>query len=465
VKTWVFLGRRKTELSYRQMYEQRKLGLPLRIPGVIVVAVVCAGLWALQSFLCGATLKNALRNGLEQANGATVDLDELTLDLAGGRVTIGGLAMADPNDLQKDLFRADRLEMSLGTTALLRRRLEIQNITSIAARTRATRKTPGQLVVRPSPPPTPPPAHSEEKTLEEYLADARVWKSRLEQASRWLETLFGSERKATPEERNRQIEREAQERGEARVAATHLVEEVPVLVVRNLAFEDVSVGDSGREQVDIKARNLSTHPALLKETASISVQSRQQSYGLEVTLQAGAREVSTRLYQKQLAVDEIMKQLKRSAEPPLSGGSMDIELQGQLQVREGLGTWLDLPLQVTLKGTTLRLPGTKPTAIDRLDLPLDIRGPLASPRIRLNDSAFADALAAAGKGELAKLVRKLAGDKVPQAEKVEELLKGQGGAVDAATRKAQDELKKRLPGGIFGGKDQSQGKEGKDNKK
>ena len=124
---------------------------------------------------------------------------------------------------------------------------------------------------------------------------------------------------------------------------------------------------------------------------------------------------------------------------------MDVELKGKLEAR-GVGMWLDLPLQVTLRGTTLRLPGTSPTAIAKLDLPLGIRGPLASPSVRLDDKALTDALVAAGKAELAGQVQKLAGNKVDEA------LKGKGGKAAEAAQKKANELKKLVPGGIFGGK-------------
>ena len=117
-----------------------------------------------------------------------------------------------------------------------------------------------------------------------------------------------------------------------------------------------------------------------------------------------------------------------------------------------------------LHDTTLQIPGLQATPVKDFALPLGLHGPLASPRVSVDDKALSAALVAAGKQELANQVTQRAG----------ELLKGKvpgdlGGvldpdkspqqALDAATKKAEDEarkqaedaLKKGIPG-LFGTK-------------
>ena len=127
-------------------------------------------------------------------------------------------------------------------------------------------------------------------------------------------------------------------------------------------------------------------------------------------------------------------------------------LDGAFEFRGEQGLWLDLPLKVALRNTTLDIKGMEPTKIDKLELPLGLRGPLSAPRIRLDDSkladALADALVAAGKAELANQVRKQVPDDLKGT--VDAVISGK--PEEAAKKAAADALKKNLPGGLFGKK-------------
>ena len=75
---------------------------------------------------------NLTRRGLERANGATVDLGSATLDARSGRLLLANLAIADPEKLDTDLFRAKTLEATVSTRDLLRKRIAIDQLTSAA---------------------------------------------------------------------------------------------------------------------------------------------------------------------------------------------------------------------------------------------------------------------------------------------------------------------------------------------
>ena len=164
-----------------------------------MVALVVAAFFVAPSALSGPYLAGAARSGLETWNGATVDVDSVELDLAAGRLAVSGLAMADPNALGTDLFRAARLEADVGTEDLLRKKIVIDRLVVVDGATGASRSNPGALV---GPPPAPAPPTEEEtsggvldpgKSLEDYLADAEVWKERLAQVREWLEALSSDE--------------------------------------------------------------------------------------------------------------------------------------------------------------------------------------------------------------------------------------------------------------------------------
>jgi len=80
---------------------------PIRLLGLIVVVLLAGVLVAAHEFLTSRFLTGLVRQGLESANGATVDLSGASLDLAAGKLTLSGLALADPAALDHDLFRAD----------------------------------------------------------------------------------------------------------------------------------------------------------------------------------------------------------------------------------------------------------------------------------------------------------------------------------------------------------------------
>ncbi|MHC5063051.1 MAG: DUF2062 domain-containing protein [Planctomycetota bacterium] len=436
--TWLLIGK-KSKKSYRELFDAQKKGLPFRVTGVVLTVLIIVGLWTLQSFFAGNAVRSAVQSGLESNNGATVDLAALNLDLAAAQVSLEGLAMADPNNLSQDVFRADKMEFALDTTALLRRRLVISDLTSIGAKSGASRSEPGELIpVAPPPPPPPAPEGEESKTIEEYIEEAKTWKERLQQANRWLETVFGESEEEAPEDREERIEYEIQEYGRAKVAASHLIQGSPTLLVRKLTMEDVTMEDG--EVIDIHGANLSSHPHLVAEPASLSIKSRQDRFGLELQLVAGeGGAADTKFFRKGIPVDDFAGQIKTAGAPPLQGGTMDLALDGRLESKGG-SVWLDLPLNVTLHDTTLALPSMKPSKVDNFSLPLGLRGPLASPRITIDDDALVNALVASGQQELANQVRdratKVLGDKIPE---------------DLGD-KAAEELKKALPGGLFGGK-------------
>jgi hypothetical protein len=124
-----------------------------------------------------------------------------------------------------------------------------------------------------------------------------------------------------------------------------------------------------------------------------------------------------------------MSKLKLRGEPPFRGGTLDLELDGAWDA--GRIGWIDLPLKVTLRGTTFSMPGVDPTPIDELVLPIGLSGPIDAPRIRFDSSALSDALLAAGKREL--------------ATRVQQQLEGElGDALDELKEKAGIDL----PGGL-----------------
>jgi uncharacterized protein (TIGR03546 family) len=464
VLAWVFLGG-KSKRSYEELAETRG-GSPVRILGVVVVVVLGVSLFLLQSFLAGPAVRNAVQTQLQYLNGATVDLARLGIDLGDGRIGIEGLAVADRTALDTDRFRARNLDLRIDTTDLLRKQFVVDTITSTEAATGQARETPGVVIQNPKEPPVEPPPSEGGKTLDDYLKDAKKWKERLKQVSDWLESVTGGEEAPpeTPEERDRRIAIETDVLGYTNVVAKHLIRQKPTLLIRSMNLEGVVSAELAGDLIDVRAKNLSTHPSRVDEPLEISILSRsgKLSFVARYDTKAG---VTTSFAFRGVATDAVVGQLKGT---PLSGGTLDFAMDGALS-RGPAGIVVDLPLQVTLHNTTLAIPGLAPTEVNGVMLPLGVRGPLAAPRITVDDGQIADALMQAGKQELARQLRTQAdallkgvpgvgegvgrdlGEVLEGTKTPEQLLdEARKKAEEEARKRAEEELKKRLPGGLGG---------------
>lgn len=438
IATFLLLGGGRGKKGWDELASQHSR-VPLRWSGVALAVLAVAGLWAAQNTLAGPIVRDALVGGLERANGATVDLEAAELDLAGGRMSLRGLAIADPDDLDTDLLRAAHLEGVLSTRDLLRKRLRVERVVIDSAQHGAPRARTARRVGPARPAPEPPPAREGETSIEDWIAEAEVWKERLGKAREWLEKLEREAPPDSPEAREtleQRLEREALERGIAGVRASHLVTRVPTFSLGELRVAGLTSTRLPGEVLSVRATELSTQPWLLEEGPQVEL--RSESGRLEVLLgldptrpDPAANRVHLRL--SDLDGDAVGRRLALRGAAPFSGGKVDLALDGSWSAG-GVGR-IDLPLAVTLRGTTLALPGVPPTAVESLSLPIGLRGPLDRLRVRFDPGALADALLAAGKDELARRVRGQADELLDRGRR-------------EAEGRLQKELEERLPGGV-----------------
>lgn len=414
---WLLAGGGKGKKSYEELL-QKRLGNPIRVLGVLLVGLVVVLVILVNQFAAGPILRAGLQGGLERANGATADVEGVELDLKGNRLTIRGLAVADPNALDTDLFRAAQLEADVSARELLRKRLALDRVVVSDASTGEKRAVPGQLV-GPAPEPIVEQAKpAEAKTLDDYLRDAQKWKERLAQAREWLEKLSGpeAEPQAAPEEEKEtlreRLEREVRERGYAQVRASHLVEGSPTFSISELLIEKMRVAGLGSETLDVSARHLSTHPALLEKVPEIVVGSSSNTLDFRLALGQFAPQPTNNLIQfayRGLPTDLIAGDLKIAGQQPLRGGTIDLGGQGQWG-RGPQGIQVDIPLQATLHNVSLTLPTGDTTQVEEFVLPIGLSGPLDSPRIKVDDSGLSQALLSAGKQRAVSELQNRAGE-------------------------------------------------------
>lgn len=425
---------------------QKKVGNPIRPLGVVFVLLVVGLAFIANLFASGPVVTYVVRSQLQSANGATVDLERADLDMSSGKLVLTRLAMADPAKLDTDIFRASGVTGAVNTRDLLRKRSTLDSVV-VADGEHGSKRARSGVLVGPAPKPVEPPPPGD-KTLDDYMKEAKVWRERLAKAREWLEKFSKPKDPAEtktadgkPETLEDRLRREIALHGYTRVAARHLVEGSPTLLIKLLEASGVITAELKDATLTIRAENLSTQPWLVPGQPRIIVTSSDAKLAADVSLQNSSQSLGTlKLMVLGISGDTLGQQIKAAGEQILKGGTVDVRLDGTWSPR-GVG-YLDLPMQVTLNNTTLSLAGAGSAPIKSMTLPIGLRGPLDNPGIRIDEKALADALLKAGATELANRVR---GEATKAIDK----------AVDKATDKAKSEIGNKAGDalkGILGGK-------------
>lgn len=417
--TFIFVGGGHGNKSYEEILA-RKVGNPIRPLGVIFAVLLVVLLLILQMFLTGPIVTMALQQGLERANGATVDLESAELDLKQNRLTLTSLAMADPNALDTDLFRAAKLEGNVSGLNLLRKRLQLDRVVMADASHGEKRKSPGHLVGKPPRPTEDKTPLPNAKTIEDFIRNAKVWKERLAQFRRWLEKISGpeAEKSGRPGEKEEtlpeRLAREIRDQGYARVRANHLIEGAPTFTISELLAHKVRLAQLPGETLDITARNLSTHPHLLGQAPQVAIKSSAHTLGLETRLgefdATNRTENALDFFYRGLPTERVAKNLNVGGKTPIQGGTIDIAARGAFSTLGGI--YVNMPLQITLHDCTLSVAGAQSTKVDQFALSIGLRGPLDNPRLVIDEKNLAAALAKAGLAKAAEELKGRAQEKI-----------------------------------------------------
>jgi uncharacterized protein (TIGR03546 family) len=430
---FIFIGGAMKK-SYKEILDKQNwVGNPIRPVGVVAAILTLVVVFCVQAFFGEQIMTAGLRSGLEQANGATVDVESAEMDLKENKLLVNGLAVADPNALDTDLLRAATLEADISGANLLRKRIQLDRVVISDASTGEKRRLPGRLVGRRSEPSASDPGASGDgaKGIDDYMEDAKKWKERLRQVRDWLEKMSDPEQEQgdgpADETLQERLEREIAELGYRRVKASHLIDGSPTVVIAELIINGMRVPQLAGETLDIKANNLSTQPWLVAGAPAIVANSSSNSLALNLVMGESAATKSENIFDLKfngLETDMVASGLKLGGEQTLSGGTMDLLMKGSWSTAGGVS--VNLPLNVTLHNAKLNIPQLKNAMVETLTIPIGIEGPLDQPRIKTDTRQFADALAKAGLN----------------AAKTE--------VTDRAMKELNKQLDGKLPGGLGG---------------
>lgn len=457
VVVWIVFGK-KARKSYEEL-AKRRVGLPIRPLGVLLVGGTALLVYLTRGFIVEELLTPMMTRQaqvhMERVNGATVDIEEVTFDIDTGALIVEGLAIADRKRLEKDVFRASRLEGNVSGADLFRKRVTFDVIVVSDAHSGVKRKTPGRLVgTRPRPKPP-----GEGKTLEDYLEMYEEWKERLAQIEEWIDKIAKRDptrkNKGPEEETYRErLEREIKLMGYRRVTASHLIDKTPTVLIKRIEIDGMKVEALKGDPVDVVVKSISTQPWLVAEPPDLQMNSRSGEFHFALSLGSVAMGDAVTgdrpadlvdFHQKAIPGAWVEKQLKIKPENlPVRADTFDLMLKGPLQLADGVK--LGLNLDVLMHDAVVSVPGVGSTDVSELALPIELSGYLSAPRIGVSADALADALKDVGKAALADQLRKALGsDKVKDliGEEGSKLIDGAGG----------DLINRGLDGILGGGRD------------
>jgi uncharacterized protein (TIGR03546 family) len=469
--SWLVIGMRPDRDAFEKL-NQKKVGRPVRPLGLAFAGLLAVLAFVLPQFFSGPIMTNFIRTQLEKMNGATVDLAlaEFGLD---GRLTLNGLAIADPEDLDRDRFRCEHLEADISTTDLLRKRLHIERVIIVEAVSDVPRSGPPARRTKPEVLPedvayadsvpgadssgdgTAPEGAPIPMSLEEVLEDIGRWRGELEKIDRQVDTVMkwtgvaggllgGDDDGERGPEVSGRSSRPRSESARARATADHLIEDVPTLRVDELRIERLEAMQWDGTPLAVEVRNFSTHPHLLAGAPEVTVRTLDDRFRASlvcgsITAEGGENRVELSILD--IPADAIAAELVSDDGPLIRGGAVDIETTGGWTATAPLT--LDLPVRVRLRDSEIRIPGiAEAEPVEKLELGVGIAGPLLAPRITIDERALVDALVAAGKAELARRVEARIAGHVDEAKaRLEEEKARARAEVDAEAERAKEKLR------------------------
>lgn len=433
---WTLLGKRGKQ-SYAELAQHHaRWGNPVRPLGIAALGLAAALATLIAVFLSDTLTTALVTAGLEKANGATVDLERAHIDLRGGRLQLSGLAIADPDALDHNLFSAATLTSDISAHDLLRRRFAIDLIEIANAQTQSPREWPGQHVgtqdnpdpaAAPSDPAADPEPESDApRDLEDLFTQAKTWKSRLDRLRSWAQWVSGSDpdTQETGTDHDDWMKQRIAAVGLAGVRADHLIQGAPTLLVRRVVIDGLTVSGQPHASYRVELNNLSTHPDRVTDgPPRLAARSADGTTDLALVAPGTDGSAGTlTLGLSNINVDAAAQGLHADLATLARGGTADLALNGAFTAQH-----IDLPLALTLHDTTVALPGVPPRTLSRLPLSMSVAGSLSRPVLQVDRDRLADALVAAGASELADAARSRATD-----------------ALNDATQKLSDELGKEL---------------------
>ena len=342
---WLILGKAsRKQKTYADVLATRTH--LLRRSGVILVAIVLVLALGVEYVFAGYFARDMIIDQMERANGATVDIESLDLSLFGGKCTVKGLQVCDPDHLDRNLVSADTTEIDFSVGDLLSRRFVIETIAVDKAATDSPRETPGERLYEDEPLPEEPAPEEDTKSIYDYLEDAKLWKERIERLYRLYKRIAPEK---TEEEKKAEEEEYLERLGYRALRATYLADKHPLVTIREIRVGGLTVktGDVVL-QLTLDGAEFSSDPALNEKAPTLGFKTDDGRFSGGITFGIATAEAPAvnvvNLTMKNISLKEAQKMLSPDNEVKFEDGTADIEIKDG---KFSLST-IDIPVSVKL---------------------------------------------------------------------------------------------------------------------
>ncbi|AJC49540.1 TIGR03546 family protein [Allofrancisella guangzhouensis] len=391
-----------------QKIQARKFRQPIRVWGTVLVVLFITGIVFAPQVLETALVSNIIKQQLTKANGATVDYDSISLNIAGANLQINGLGAADPANLNKDRFYAASISASLDVSKLLTKQISLKNVEVIDVSLDKTRDKKGSLydsiksqnIIHP------------EKNSQEIVKSVKKVSTSMQQidvqeitkkaksaknVAKGIKQVveFFSYFRSNMQSQDSitkitlaEINQQAKAYGYAGVKARHLHDKTPDFTIQNMIIKGY---ENEGVFYDIKVSNLSTTPILLAKPTEINVKSSnndKMTASVVISNQVGVDNIVS--FDLKNLTGEFAKGLSIQG-VEIDADNLDITGSGKWQFKDVGNISFDVPLKLNFTKVTVSLKQNKQT-IPNLSLDAVISGNLDKVNFAADTSSLTSLL-------------------------------------------------------------------------
>jgi len=335
-------------------------------------------------------VRAALVGSLAQLTGAEVNCAGAKLSFATAQLSVTGLAVADPEDLSRDLVRWDSIEADLDALALARHELVIERLVLTGAAFDQPRE---EVAVRIELPPLEvgdgsKPSRGKEIDWRELIEDKEELERTLEQLRRGFELLSGGG--ADPD-----AERRAQELAGVLLpppsAKTPLKRSRPRVHIIEAAWREIPLSET--RTAELVLRDLSDEPDLIEGQPTTTL--RTSDGALELSWSRESAQ-SWRFSGGGAEIDAVQLAEDLDLGDKLLGGTLDVEVAGLIS---SPGSKLAGELRFQVNGGRAEVGGG-PVSLPADAVTLRLEGQLDDPQLLDRDGAWKRWLGSAVSGAI-----------------------------------------------------------------
>jgi len=385
--SWLLLGGLPKE-GFRATLDHK--GRWWRPAGALGVAALIIGASTYLSLAQAKGIRGALVGSLAQVTGAQVDCRRATLSFATAKISVEGLAIADPGDLNRDLVRWEALEADLDAVALARHELVIERIVLTGASFDKPREEVAARIELPPLSSGESSKPSKGKVIEwrELIEDKERLEELLEQVRRGFELLSG-------EGSDSEAERTAQEAAGIFLPPppqrTALNRSRPRIHIIEAAWREIPLSDG--LTIDLVLSDLSDEPDLVERPTTTTARTSDGALELSWSRESA---LSWRFKGGGSGVDAVRLAKDLGMEDKVVAGALGVEVDGAVS---SPGARLTGEVRLQIKGGRADIgSGVVPLPDDYVKLRLG--GRLDSPELVDRDGAWRSWLTSAARGVL-----------------------------------------------------------------